>query len=161
MSKDDWMTPKWLIERVRSFLGEIDLDPASSELANTQVKAAKFYSEEESGLENPWFGRIFLNPPYSQPLSNQFTEAFLELEFTAGILLCNFDSSTARCQALLGNCSFCLLAKRIAFVDPETMQPVKGNRFGQALFYRGNRGAEFWTSFYDLGFSNGILRKET
>lgn len=155
MARNDWITPIWLIERVRGFLGEIDLDPASSAEANELVRAQRFYNEQESGLENEWFGRVFLNPPYSQPLANLFTERFLKNDFHEGILLCNFDSSTRRCQNLMAQSSFCLLNRRIAFIDPETFKPVKGNRFAQALFYKGENGSRFAEAFSDLGLSIG------
>lgn len=61
----DWMTPRYLIEAARWVMGGIDLDPASDARANARVKAAKFYTAAENGLDpaNPWSGRIFLNPP--------------------------------------------------------------------------------------------------
>jgi len=46
---------------VHRTMGGIDLDPASCEKANTIVKASRYYSE--NGLEQPWNGRVYLNPP--------------------------------------------------------------------------------------------------
>lgn len=42
---NEWFTPAAYIERVRGFLGAIDLDPASSELAQRTVRAERFLSE--------------------------------------------------------------------------------------------------------------------
>lgn len=54
-------TPSEYTEAARYVMGSIDLDPASCELANRSVRASRYYSEH--GLELPWFGNVFLNPP--------------------------------------------------------------------------------------------------
>lgn len=46
------------------FGGDIDLDPASCEQANTLIGAKKFYSSD--GLDRPWSGNVYLNPPGGQ-----------------------------------------------------------------------------------------------
>jgi hypothetical protein len=56
-------TPIEVIEAARATVGELDVDPASCELANRFVKAKRFFSEENSGWSAPWGGSIFLNPP--------------------------------------------------------------------------------------------------
>jgi hypothetical protein len=57
-------TPPEVIEAARSVLGGIDLDPASTALANSKlVKATQFFTAKENGYTKPWHGRIFLNPP--------------------------------------------------------------------------------------------------
>ena len=73
--ENEWYTPFNIIESARVVMGSIDLDPASSESANNIVKATKYYTKEDNGLEQSWFGNIWLNPPYSQPLVKYFTNA--------------------------------------------------------------------------------------
>ena len=62
-------TPAVYIEAARRVLGEIDLDPASCFLAQETVKANRFFTKEENGLQQKWNGRVFLNPPYARRVS--------------------------------------------------------------------------------------------
>ncbi len=61
---NEWYTPSVYIEAAREVMSSIDLDPASCELANKTVRAKKFYTKENNGLAQPWYGCVWLNPPY-------------------------------------------------------------------------------------------------
>jgi phage N-6-adenine-methyltransferase len=68
-TNDEWYTP---VEIIQS-LGKFDLDPATSLEAYGQNRSAKhFYTAKEDGLKQDWRGRVWLNPPYSNPLMQQF-----------------------------------------------------------------------------------------
>jgi len=61
MLKDEWLTPPEL----HSALGEFDLDPCSP--VNRPWDTAKNHlTIYDDGLNNPWTGRIWLNPPYGK-----------------------------------------------------------------------------------------------
>lgn len=59
----EWRTPPRIIEAAKMVLGEIDLDPASTEAANVWIGAKKIYTKKDDGLEHDWEGRVWLNPP--------------------------------------------------------------------------------------------------
>lgn len=59
----EWGTPSRFVEASRMLMGSIDLDPASSEEHNKIVRATHFFSKEDNGLEQEWFGNVFINPP--------------------------------------------------------------------------------------------------
>jgi hypothetical protein len=61
-------TPESWVKLVRELMGGITLDPASSWLANTTVKADYWHGLQKDGtltdgLAVPWTGKVFLNPP--------------------------------------------------------------------------------------------------
>ena len=63
MDSPDWYTPAPIVFAAREVMGGIDLDPASCEDANRVADAAHYYTAEDDGRRQPWFGMVFLNPP--------------------------------------------------------------------------------------------------
>jgi phage N-6-adenine-methyltransferase len=63
-SSDQWATPWSLVRALEAELGPFDLDPAAE---HQTAKAPRFYTIKDDGLTRPWFGRVWLNPPYSKP----------------------------------------------------------------------------------------------
>jgi hypothetical protein len=55
------ITPRWIIER----LGPFDLDPAAADPRPWDC-ARRNYTETDNGLTQPWFGRVWLNPPFDR-----------------------------------------------------------------------------------------------
>lgn len=64
--RNDWLTPVEYLPYIDALLGDIDLDPCSTHLANSQfLRAKKIYTYEEDGLStsDPWTGQVYLFPP--------------------------------------------------------------------------------------------------
>jgi phage N-6-adenine-methyltransferase len=148
-------TPAEYIAAVRQVLGEIDLDPATSVLAQQTVGANEYFTEEDNGLEHEWHGRVFLNPPYHRDLAPRFIDKLLE-EYDAGrtttaILLTNNSTDTQwfRLAAMVCD-SLCFTAGRIHFIVPNR-DPVLPTQ-GQAFFYFGERPDRFVEIFHEIGF---------
>ncbi len=62
-NKEEWLTPPELI----AALGEFDLDPCAP-LPNRRPwpMAKQHYDKTMDGLSQPWFGRVWCNPPYGR-----------------------------------------------------------------------------------------------
>jgi len=63
---NEWYTPEYLVEAARETMGKIDLDPASCDYANRIIKAETIYTEAQDGLAQPWYGCMWMNPPYGK-----------------------------------------------------------------------------------------------
>jgi hypothetical protein len=59
MIKDEWLTPPHILKA----LGEFDLDPCAPAVRPWDM-AKHHISLPDDGLNYPWFGRVWLNPPY-------------------------------------------------------------------------------------------------
>lgn len=66
----EYYTPALIIEAAREVMGGIDLDPASSVVANARVMAGDYYGNcpegFRDGLRLPWLGRVWMNHPFSR-----------------------------------------------------------------------------------------------
>jgi hypothetical protein len=62
--KDTWQTPPDLIEDITDKVGIFDLDPCAGE--DTDIGSVNYRLEDgQDGLKLPWFGNVFVNPPFS------------------------------------------------------------------------------------------------
>ena len=152
---NEWYTPSVFVEAARACLGEIDLDPASSPIANETVRAKQIFTAEQDGLKQPWHGRVWLNPPYAQPLIAQFAEAVASKyeagEIDEAIVLVNNATETAWFRRMLQAAgAVCFPAGRIKFVDPEG-KPSGAPLQGQAILYLGERVHDFTEAHKALG----------
>jgi ParB family chromosome partitioning protein len=150
---NEWYTPPAIIDAAREVLGDFDLDPASSEIANATVQAPLFYTAETDGLAQDWpIGRIWCNPPYATGLIGRFATR-LAAEFrrgSTGIVLTNNATETAWFQELAGvSSAICFPLSRVRFLRPEgeAGAPLQG----QAIFYSGADADGFAERFAAFG----------
>ena len=148
---DGWYTPTAIIERARRTMGGIDCDPATCEAAQAVVQAATWYTSVENGLIQPWYGRVWLNPPYSAP--TKWVDRLLHFyqigDVTQAMILTNSYTETGWWQRLAAQATMLFFAGRLEFWHPDK---VGGrNRMGQTLAYLGPNVAEFRSAFRDMG----------
>jgi len=152
--ENEWFTPPEYIALARTVLGEIDLDPATHEAAQATIKAARYFTKADDGLVQEWHGRVWLNPPYAQPLIEQFVMKLLA-EYDAGrvtsaIMLTHNYTDTVWFQAALGAAyAICFTRGRVKFYEPdgEIAAPTQG----QAFFYFGDDADKFLRTFRNVG----------
>ena len=147
-------TPSKYIAAADLTMGGIDLDPASCAEAQERVQASRFYTFEDDGLNLPWAGRVFCNPP-GDP-RGQLPQMFWErmaLHIDAGTVTqfvwVAFNISHLRTMQngalwLLEHCDVFIPESRIKFTGGS---PTKDN----AILYWGNRGWAFRRHFAPIG----------
>lgn len=106
-STDRWLTPLPIVQS----LGEFDLDPCGEEFHPT---AKTIYTE--NGLGREWFGRVWLNPPYSEVWI--WLDKLVEHGRGVALVFARTDTRWAQ-KALREATSVFFLAKRIKFTNPE------------------------------------------
>jgi hypothetical protein len=124
---DIWLTPPWLIDKI----GISDLDPCGwlpngKPIVNT---AKNYFTKQENGLLQKWYGMVFCNFPYSE--SKMWLQKCRE-EYVSGrceiIVLCFNRSET---KAFQENVKFATgincINKRISFLDANGNKKTNGN----------------------------------
>jgi ParB family chromosome partitioning protein len=152
--ENEWYTPPQFIESARLVMGSIDTDPASNPIANATVKATRFFTKDEDGLQQKWEGNVWMNPPYAQPLMSQFAEAISEKfesgEIEQAIILVNNATETQWFQRMASVASaVCFPKSRVKFLDPNGKPgaPLQG----QAIIYMGDSKRVFRDEFRKYG----------
>jgi phage N-6-adenine-methyltransferase len=151
--ENEWYTPLKFIKSARLLMGSITLDPASSNEANEIVKAETIYTKEDDGLTKSWFGNIWLNPPYAQPLISHFSDKLIKhlANIKQACVLTNNATETEWYQRMLERCdAVCFIKGRIKFLDlngEATGAPLQG----QSVMYFGENINEFDSEFSKYG----------
>lgn len=152
---NEWYTPREYTEAARRVMGEIDLDPASSEEANAVVGATQIFTIDDDGLTQNWFGRVWLNPPYAQPFIAQFCDK-LAAEFDAGnvteaTVLVNNATETGWFRTLVARAAAVVFPSgRVRFwsVGGSVGAPLQG----QAIIYMGDNAKGFLAEYRRFGW---------
>jgi phage N-6-adenine-methyltransferase len=149
---EHWYTPLPHIESARLVLGAIDLDPASSDIANRTVRAGRYYTIEDDGLAQDWAGRIWMNPPYGEPAGRFVAKLASHLDdgsVSAAIVLVSLHAmSTSWFDPLFGGV-LCVSSGRLKFTDEEG-RPGSPT-FGSVFAYFGPHQDRFAQEFGQFG----------
>ena len=114
----EWFTPPHIFEALNI---EFDLDPCSPAGGGDCVPAVtKFCLPEKDGLVEPWFGRVWVNPPYGRETGVWLRKL---AEHGDGVALVFARTGTKWFQQVAAQASLvCFVAGRIRFVSGDTGQ---------------------------------------
>lgn len=150
-ARQDWCTPKWLVDLVRRvFGGIIGLDPCSN--AQSIVHAADEWFR--NGLDFPWAGNVYVNPPYGRGIAKWIQKAVRERQSRFGaravIMLIPAAVGTKFWHKWVWPYAhaICFLKGRVRFEGAETGAPMD-----TAVVYFGDKagGDKFSEVFKDVG----------
>lgn len=158
LTADDFYTSPRIIEAARDLMGCIDLDPASHPVANTVVRATRFFTHDDNGLERHWAGKVWVNPPFGQweSWSNKIIHEWRRGDVAEMCVLAATRSITAQCFApLLQNTTGMVVFRgRIPFWgERATSSPDDGH----VVLYFGRDYDRFVRCFGSLGTTFGML----
>lgn len=146
-------TPYSFLLKVCEFYGGcIDLDPCANSLIAPHCPAAMHYTIEQDGLTLPWFGNVFVNPPYGRDGLPAFVKkciAELEASRVNQILLLVPSRTDTKWHRSLNDFARCYLTGRLKFHNPANA----GNAapFPSVLFYFGQESKAFQRYWQSAG----------
>lgn len=170
----EYYTPRKIIDRVREFLGGIELDPASSKAANNNVMAIRYFTVEDDAPLKMWnASTLWMNHPFGRaedpcgeecaknhvhhPFQlhgnrawvDKFCKEFAFGNFREGICITYACTSEAWFQPLMA-WPQCYLSPRTNYLLPDGTVK-KGVTKGSVLTYMGPYWKGFAEAFKDMG----------
>ena len=127
---DEWATPPEFLRPLAEAVGGFDLDAAAG--AEESPIAESVYTEDDDGLAQPWFGTVWVNPPYSD--MEQWTEKVVsELhrdDVDTILYLCKDDTSTNWWHTAVGEASAVgMIDYRLSFGGGSSSAPFASHVF--------------------------------
>ncbi len=149
----EYYTQSFIVEAARKVMGSIDLDPASSTIANQTVQAACYYTIEDDGLIQPWFGNIWMNHPFARVNNPKWIDK-LRVEYEIGDVnqacaICFAATSEGWFQPLY-DYPLCFLSPRTNYFLPDGTLKEDVTK-GSVVAYLGTNILGFMQEFSALG----------
>lgn len=158
--KTEYFTPLPIVEAARLTMGSIDLDPASSARSNERVRATHTFDIEMDGLEQEWFGNIWLNWPFTRT-GNPLWSNKLLMEFRSGrvyqVCCITYACTSETWFRPLMDFPQCFLYPRTNYVLPDG-STLRGVTKGSVVTYLGRNHLQFIKSYESLGSFKFPLR---
>lgn len=112
MNQIEWYTPKWIFEAMDT---KFDMDVCHPINTIPYIPASKKYTIKDDGLNQPWIGKVWMNPPYGKSI-DKWLEKFYNHQNGIALVFARTDTQwfhkyCATADAIL------FLSGRIKFVD--------------------------------------------
>jgi hypothetical protein len=143
--KDEYCTPKWIIDLAKKTLRWIDTDPWTNQYALdhnlVHGKSGVAWGTKSSPLPmSHWGIRCWGNPPYSKGAINEavlnWLTAFNGSVAREGLIITNCTPTSPWWKDLARECSWwCALNERVSFIDPRIGKEKTGNMWPSSVFY--------------------------
>lgn len=144
----EWYTPPEVLECVNAAIGDIDLDPCCNTIGEPNVKAKAYLREADNGLDVPWFGRVYMNPPYGRGIDAWVEKLVHEhvsgnVPEAVALVPARVDTDWFR---MFRDYAICFVDGRLKFSGHENSAP-----FPSAVVYLGGNIDGFYEAFKGLG----------
>ena len=111
-SSVEWYTPPHIFDALGL---EFDLDPCAPPGGVPWVPARRCYSLLDDGLALPWFGRVWLNPPYGREAA-KWVDRLGRHGNGVALVFARVDPAWGQ-RALAAADSVCFIAGRLRFIS--------------------------------------------
>lgn len=147
----EWYTPPHIIDRARHCLGTIDLDPCTSELAQTWIKAERYHTLVKRATL-PWHGTVWLNPPFDDAAAwvTNLINRYQCGAVPSALMLVNSALGYKWYEELWRYAPVVCLRDRLAFINDQGISAGMAKK-GQTIVYLGSDNRRFIDTFGDLG----------
>jgi hypothetical protein len=150
----EYYTPQEIIEAARRVMGQIELDPFSSDVGNLRVRAARYFTPKENGLAQPWITPAFwMNHPFGRttnaPCICKAEREYTEGRATEGCCITYAATSEVWFQPLLRRPQ-CYLSPRTNYYMPDGSLKM-GVTKGSVVTYFGRNIEAFAREFNAFG----------
>lgn len=144
----EWYTPPEIITATLKVLKTIDLDPCSNCDSNPNIPAKQCFTKTTNGLNQPWRGTVYMNPPYGREIKEWIAK--LHDHYQTGMVTEAVVLTPARTDTqwfyLLREFPRCFIKGRLTFSAVENTAP-----FPSVVFYLGKNAITFKQYFQNLG----------
>lgn len=127
---DEWETPMVFFNKINTSHGPFDLDPCARP---ETAKAPNYFTKADDGLSKEWRGRVWCNPPYSNPRPwiEKALRSFPNIA-RAVFLLPNSTDTTWFHELVKPNAEIIFLRGRIRFIG-WMGTPISGPKGGNII----------------------------
>jgi hypothetical protein len=130
------LTPKWIIDA----LGPFDLDPCAADPRPWDCARVN-YTEVQDGLSLPWFGCVWLNPPFDRYRVGEWIERLAE--HGDGIALLHARTETDWFRPIWRSATIiCFMFQRLKFCRPDGTEQPANSGAPPVLIAFGDRAAD-------------------
>ena len=170
-----WFTPQVYIDAAREVMGDIDVDPATTERVQKRIKAKVYHTDtkEKDAFKFHWYGRMMLCPPYKEGLIDKFFYKVIDEyklgNLTEGIICTHMeDSGAIYFQDIFSFCNaFCLHRGHIKWWKGHYPEEVAMKKLGiewhpggyskhySCFLYFGPNKDKFIQTFLNFGVTYG------
>lgn len=120
---DTWLTPPAIIEALGGS-DSFDLDPCAGP-DQPWSTARQHYTEDDDGLALDWFGRIWLNPPYSRELVAKFMRRMAKHDHGIALIFARTETDTFHRYVWEQARGLLFLRGRLNFHKPDGARALK------------------------------------
>jgi hypothetical protein len=149
----DWITPKYIIDAFG--IGWFDLDPCAS-VTQPWSCARKAFTVEQDGLSFPWWGNVWLNPPYG-PHTPKWIRSLIDHGEGVALIFSRTEKDLWQKYIFPTADGYLFIDGRVRFCHPDGVPGYADAGSGSCLIAWGQSNRDKLVSICNEGLIEGTL----